>query len=405
MINTNKPKILVLTSSYPKWAGDINGNFVYELSNRLKNNYEIHILAPSFKGSLSYEEIDGLTIHRHKQFPIKGIELAYGTNILAKINKNKLFLFIVPFYLLMQFISLVKIVKKEKINIIHAHWIIPQGIIAVVYKIFLNKKIKILATAHGSDINSFNNFIGTILKKFVLKNIDELSVVSVALKNKAISYGYMKDIYVYPMGVDTMLFSKKMEMQLQGNMDRRNNQKLLFVGELVEKKGIRLLIEAMPKITKSYPNTILEIIGDGYLKIEMATLVEKLGMSSNIKFLGIIPNNDLPQYYNSADLFILPSQAEGFGLVIAEAMSCECIALASDLPAIRHIIDNRINGFLLPDISTESIVKSVLEIFSSNAEKRNEMKLAARKKIIANFDWQIAAKNYDSLYKQMLVIN
>lgn len=405
MINTNKPKILVLTSSYPKWAGDINGNFIYELSNRLKNNYEIHILAPAFKGSSFYEENNGLKIHRHKQFPINGIELAYGTNILAKINKNKLFLFIVPFYLLMQFISLVKIIKKEKIYIIHAHWIIPQGIIAVVYKMLINKKIKILATAHGSDINSFNNFLGTMLKKLVLKNIDELSVVSVPLKDKAVSYGYYKEIFLFPMGVDTVLFSKKREIQFQESNDRNNFPILLFVGELVEKKGIRFLIEAMPNIIKSYPQTLLKIIGDGNLKTEMTILVQKLGISSNTKFVGIVPNNDLPKYYNSANLFILPSQSEGFGLVIAEAMSCECIPLASDLPAIRSIIDNSINGFLLSKINTENIVKSVLEIFSLSEEKRNEIKLAGRKKIIANFDWQIVSKNYDTLYKQMLNIN
>ena len=83
-----KNKILVLTSSYPKYKGDVNGNFIYELSTRLQKDFEIHALAPTYKGALKKEICDGIIIHRHKQFIYNNVELAYGSNILAKIKKN-----------------------------------------------------------------------------------------------------------------------------------------------------------------------------------------------------------------------------------------------------------------------------------------------------------------------------
>ena len=107
-----KPKILVLSSSYPKYKGDINGNFVYELSSKLSNNFDIHVLTPSFKGASKIEIVDRITIHHHKQFFINSVELAYGSDILAKIKKNFLYLFVVPFYILYQFLAIKKICKQ-----------------------------------------------------------------------------------------------------------------------------------------------------------------------------------------------------------------------------------------------------------------------------------------------------
>lgn len=392
-------KVLVLTSSYPKFKGDINGNFVYELAKRLKNDFDIHVLAPAFKNSLLYEEDDGIKIHRHKQFPVNGVELAYGTDILAKIKKNKLFILVVPFYLLMQFIALARVVKKEKIELIHAHWIIPQGVIAVLYKLLFNRKIKILATIHGADINSFNNSLGTLLKKIVLNNIDKLTVVSNALKNKALEYDYKKEVYVYPMGVDTELFSKnKSKEKNTGN----NDISLLFVGGIIERKGIRLLIEAMPDIIKSSPSIKLQIIGEGNLKPELERRVKELGIISNVIFLGPIANAKLNSYYSSADVFVLPSYSEGFGLVVTEAMSSECLTLTSDLPPIKDIIDNNINGFSLHKLDSENISKSVLKILSLEEKEKKRVKENAREKIVSNFDWKIVSKNYRSLYQQLL---
>ena len=72
-----KPKVLVLTSSYPKFPGDVNGNFVFELAIRLKNDFEIFVIAPAYKDSLPLEISDGIRIYRHRQFLIKNVELAY----------------------------------------------------------------------------------------------------------------------------------------------------------------------------------------------------------------------------------------------------------------------------------------------------------------------------------------
>ena len=147
-----KPKILVLSSSFPKYKGDINGNFVYELCSRLINDFEIHVLVPFYKGALKFEEIEGIKIHRHKQSIFNKTELAYGIGIYENLKKNKLKYLVLPFYFFYLIISLIKIINKEKINICHAHWLIPNAFIAVLFKKVFCHDLKILTTIHGSDL-------------------------------------------------------------------------------------------------------------------------------------------------------------------------------------------------------------------------------------------------------------
>lgn len=399
-----KPKVLVLTSSYPKFKGDVNGNFVFELVTRLKCDFEIFVVAPGFNGSLKFEIIDGINIYRYKQFFLNNIELAYGSDILEKIKSNYLYLLVVPFFLFSQFQSIRKIVKKNNIKVIHAHWLIPQGLIAVLYKTFFNKRIKILTTIHGADINSIGNFIGKHFKRFIrfiFCNIDELTVVSNALKEKAIHLGYDKQIYVYPMGVDTKMFSPERKDQSVKIKNKISGLFLLFVGGLIERKGIRFLILAMPEVVKKFSDMILIVIGDGNLKDEMIKLAKTLNVDKNIHFLGAVPHDELPPYFATADLFILPSFSEGFGLVIIEAMSCKTLAITSNLEEIHDIIIENETGLFFKKITKDTISVKIISVLQ-NIEKYENIKEKGRDHVIEYFDWNIVSNNYFSLLSSLI---
>jgi len=396
-----KPKVLILTSSYPKFKGDINGNFVYELAVRLKHDFDIFVLAPSYKGSLSFEIIDDVNIYRHKQFFTKNIELAYGSDILAKIKKNYIFVFVVPIFLLFQFYSIRRIVRKEKIKIIHAHWLVPQGFLSILYKTVFNRKIKIVATIHGADINSFDNFFGNKLKSFILNRIDALTVVSNAIKEKAINLGYNKTVYVYPMGVDTDLFSPEKKSDELRKRLFINGAFLLFVGGLIERKGIRHLIQAMPLVIKKFLDTKLVVVGEGNLKQEMKELAQTLKVSEHVIIVGALPHDELPAYFATADLFILPSLSEGFGLVVAEAISSGILTIASNLKPINDIIIENKTGFYLDSNDPIGISSKILEVLKSK-DHFNTIRSEGREHIKKNFDWGVVSNNYKSVLNKLV---
>lgn len=391
-------KLLVLTSSFPKDEKDTDGNFVKVLSHRLSNDFEVHVLVPYSHNSLSFELLNQLNIHRYKYW--FGKKLLGDGKIMANLKHNKLFyLQVIPF-IFYQILALRKIVKENSIKLIHAHWLIPQTFVSVVYKKFFNKKIKILATIHGGDINSFKDVLGGRLLKFVLNNIDELSVVSESIKKDVLKLGFKKKIYVFPMGVDTNLFSPvkiNQDLKLKYNID---GFFLLFVGAVIYQKGINHLIKAMKLIVEKYSNTKLVVVGDGNLLPKMKLLTKELNIEKNIIFIGKIPNNELPQYFATSDLFILPSYSEGFGLVYAEAMSCETIALASNLESVHDIITHEETGFFLNEITSKCISENVISIIEKQKDLEI-MKVKARNHIITNFDWEIVANNYSKLLNKI----
>jgi len=397
-----KNKILVIASSFPKFKDDINGNFVYELSSRLSSSFEIHVLAPAYKGSKSKETINNITVHRHKQF-LWHIELAYGIGIYENLKRKKWKIIALPFYFLFLIVAIRKIVLKEKITLCHAHWLIPNALMAVVCKKLFGLKYKTLATIHGSDFWGFDNTLGNALKKHTFNKIDALTVVSHVIKEKVLEMGYKKEVFVYPMGIDTQVFNPdKKDSSLKEKYGITGNF-LLFVGIVVEQKGIRHLIEAMPLILEKHPNTKLLVVGEGNLKNEMIDLSKKLKVSDSVVFTGAIPHNDLPPYFATADLLVLPSFSEGFGLVIIEALSCKTIAVTSDLPSIHDIINEGHTGFFFKKINTFEISKRINYIIS-NYNTFNHVKDNGRNYVVLNFNWNIVVNNYKSLYNNLLNI-
>jgi len=381
-----------------RWKDDAvgGGNFVYELSKRLLSSFDVFVLAPRSKNSKKEEVIDDLKVRRFKQFPLINIELTKMGGILSNLKKNKILYFILPFFLLQQFISIARLVKSEKIEIIHAHWIIPQAFIAVLYRKISGAKIKILATIHGSDFLGLSGKFGNKLKKYVFDNIDELTVVSASLKDAVVEFGYKKEIYVYSMGIDTTMFSPdKKNPNLKARFSI-NGEYLLYVGACTENKGIRYLVEAIPKIVAEYPDLKLLIIGDGVLKTEMISLVEQQNVQDNVLFLGAILNNELPEFYATADIFVMPSLYDGFGLVNIEAMSCGTLPIVSDIPVFREIIEDGKTGVLVELKNSEKLASAVVR-YLRNPEENIKMASRCRQDIIGKFDWVIVGNNYREL--------
>ena len=400
-MNINKPKLLVLTSSYPKYKGDINGNFVFELATRLKSDFDIFVLAPAYRESLNIEIIDDIKIYRHKQFFLNNVELAYGSDILAKIRKNYFYLFVVPVFLFFQFFAIQRIVKKEKIQLIHAHWLIPQGFLAVVYKTIFNRNIKIITTIHGADINSFDNLFGRKLKSFILKNIDELTVVSNAIKEKAINLGYKKTVYVYPMGVDTKLFTPEKKDQTIRIKHNIEGLFLLFVGGLIERKGIRYLIQAIPTVIKEFPDVKLVVIGDGNLKSELIELTKHLNISENITFLGSVPHDDLPPYFATANLFILPSFSEGWPVVVMEALSSGTSTIVTNIPVFeKH--EHKDQLFTIVPVGNFELIAKEINRLLLNKETLLSSQNILENYAKSNFDWGKIAEKYKNLINSLI---
>ena len=377
-----KKKLLVFASTFPRWKDDTNPPFVYELSKRLTSDFDVFVLAPHYKGAKRFEIMDNMKVYRFKYFIEKYEKLAGSGGILPTLKKNKLFYLQVPFFLTAEYFSLKKLIKKIKPDIIHAHWIIPQGFITALVKKTSRNKVEYVVTSHGSDLMGIKNL--SSIKKFVMKNSKYVTVVSSALKNEVKKIDENIKVEVIPMGVDTKLFnpnkkdnSIKKKYNIQGTF-------LLFVGRLAPEKGIDLLIEAMPEVIKKYPKTKLMIIGDGTLKNQIQKRVNELKIKENIIFMGWVNNKDLPKYYATADVFVCPSRREGFGLTFVEAGMSGCFLIGTNTGGIKDIIKDKENGLVIERNSSKEISRAIL--YYDDKQKINSD--------YDNFSWNHISKRY-----------
>ncbi|MCA9486748.1 MAG: glycosyltransferase [Candidatus Woesearchaeota archaeon] len=388
-----------MTSTFPRWEGDAGTPpFVLELSKRLGDTFEVHLLAPFSKGSQKEEIVKGIHVHRFKYWFTAENNLADGA-ILPNLKKNKLLFSQIPPFFLAQIFAARKILKKENIKTIHAHWIIPQGFVAAICKTFFVKDCKIVITTHGADIFGLKKMNG--LKKWTLSKASKLTVVSNAIKTEAQKIGYGDEIEVIPMGVDLSAFSPDKKDKSLREKYAIKGEFLLFVGRLAEKKGITYLLDAMPKIIEKHKDCKLLIVGSGPLEKELKEQAKKLKLEQHVLFTGPIQNSELPRYYASADIFVGPSivasdgDTEGFGLVFVEAMGSGTLVVTTDLPAIQDIVENEKTGYIGPQKDSISLAKVLLSCLEDK-KKANSVALAG-KKYVEKFDWKNIAKRYNEV--------
>lgn len=398
-------KILVLASTFPRWANDTTPPFVFELEKRLAKDFEIHVLAPHDKGAKKKEIMDGLTVHRFQYFwPASKQGLCYGGGILPNLKRNRLLYFQAISLLFFEFWAAVKIVRDEKIDLIHAHWIIPQGIIA--YKLKKIFHTPYIITTHGGDIYGLRSKPIVFLKKIILENAKAITVVSTAIKDEVHNKINPKlKVDVISMGVDAKLFNPN---KYDESIKKRYNITgpfLLFVGRLAEKKGVNYLLMSLPKIIKSFPTSKLIIVGEGTLREKLKKLVKELNIENNVVFTGSIKNVELPNYYATADIFIGPSiqlkngDTEGLGLTFVEASLSGAVPIGTNVGGISDVIQHEKSGLLIEEKNVNSIAESVIKLLKDN-KLVNKLKVNTRDNTIKKFDWPIIALAYKDLYRR-----
>jgi glycosyltransferase involved in cell wall biosynthesis len=388
--------LLVTCSTFPRWKDDTVPSFVYELSKRLAKHFKVIVLAPHSRGAKTFERRDGIKIYRYRYFFERWERVADGA-IIPNLKRNPLLYFQLILLVIAQFFATLRIVKKEKVDKIQAHWIVPQGFIAAVVKRITRTPYCIVS--HGADVFGAKGFFFDIFKKFTLNNSEKVSAVSSAVKNEIKKLSVKAEVDIIPMGIDICLFSKtRFDKTIKKKYSPKGNI-LLFIGRLSEKKGVRYLVEAMPDILSEFPNTKLLIIGSGEEERYLKSLASKLKTDRNIMFLGSLPHKELAEYYATADIFVGPSiqskggDMEGFGLVFAEAMASNTVTIGTDLPAIRDIIKPDVNAFMVKQKDAKAIAKKVRYILR-NPKKSKAIAKKGEEFIKKNFSWKIILEKY-----------
>lgn len=377
-------------STFPRYKGDTEPRFVLDLSKEMVKYFDVTVLAPAAIGAKDEEVLEGVHVIRYHYFPIHRWEtLCYPGAIVPRIKEKKSRILLVPFLLLGLWWKMFKI--HNSYDIVHAHWIIPQGIIQSFFS------VPYIVTGHGGDVNSLNSGIIRKLKIRALKNASHITTVSLSLEKKIKDLASVQNISILPMGCDTTLFGKRWRVEQYFN--QKDKKVILFVGRLVEVKGIPYLIKAMENVDAK-----LIIVGNGPMKKELESMSKPLG--EKIVFMGARNHDELRTIYASSDVFVAPSitandgAKEGFGLVLLEAMASGLPIIGSNSGGIRDIICDGKNGFLVGEKNIKDLSDRI-NLLISDKKLYEEMSKSALERV-KKYDYSYIGEKYHEILEKCL---
>ncbi|MEW6619341.1 MAG: glycosyltransferase family 4 protein [bacterium] len=296
----------------------------------------------------------------------------------------------------------------------------------------LNKKYNIptVISLHGTNLDELKSAWGVLLSSYkdirnaflsirrILYHIYNYFFVSrkalmradaiIATSNeqiKRIKFLYQtrdSDIFVVYNGVDTHLFAPKNSTELREKYKINQAGKVILgVARLTKEKGIQNIILTMPAILKSIPGTKLIIVGDGDYREDLETLIDRAGLRENIITTGLVPYEELPLFYNLADVFVNATiRINGYDLTIIQAMACEKPVIVSNLGSVPTVITHNEDGILVPPGNIQILTQEIIRILQEKALAEKIAK-KAREKIIRQFSLESMAEGTIKVYNSL----
>lgn len=404
-------KVLVIGSVYPRFHEDAEVPWLRtSIAHLKKAGLDIQVLAPAYKGLKSHE-IDGVKVNRFRYAPAKWEFLTHEEGAPSKMaNKPWLQLLAIP-YIISGFFKCIKICRKFKPDIIHAHWPFPHAYIALgAAKLF---KIPLVLNFHGAELL-------LIRKKKWVKPLLKFAIgqAQAVFANSSFTAGKIKalrnvDVEWSPYGT-TLETGNAEPHAINGKF------KILFVGRHIERKGICYLIEA----TKYLPRDQFEIrivgVGDltEQLKEQAANVIARnasdeaiqggsAALPAEIIFTGKLSPEALANEYKTANVFTLPAivdskgDTEGLGVVLIEAMELGLPIVASNVGGIPDVVIDGETGILVPEKDPEALA-SAYKRLAAEPELVKHLLAGAQKRINECFTWDGIIERQIAVYNKVL---
>ncbi|MFN5308077.1 MAG: N-acetyl-alpha-D-glucosaminyl L-malate synthase BshA [Candidatus Kapaibacterium sp.] len=294
------------------------------------------------------------------------------------------------------------VARFENLDIVHAHYAIPHAVSAYLARQILGSetKMKTVTTLHGTDI-TLNGLDPSFLPlvRFSIEQSDAVTAVSrylaEATKN---GFNVQRNIHVINNFIDTDLYQRQPCTPFKRQIAPENEKILMHISNFRPVKRVADTIHIFAKVRDKVPSKLV-LIGDGPDRIECERLSRELGINEHVRFLG--KQTALPELLSSADLFLLPSQSESFGLSALEAMSCGVPVVATSMGGIPEVISHGETGYIAELGDIDRMAKYAVELLT-NSKKWQLFSANAREKAISKFKTDMIVPQYEQLYESLL---
>lgn len=382
-------KVLFLTHSFPRKAGDAAGSFVLRLAVALRaEDVHVRVVAPAAPGFPDSEEIEGIHVERFRYAPRRFEQLAYTGNMASDVASSWSAKLALVGFLGSDFVHAVRARRSFEPDVIHAHWWFPNGVVGTWLGGLAH--VPVVTTLHGTDVRLARTVgVAKPLFSHVLKHSAAVTTVSRWLQEETESLAPGNDPIVAPMPVATGMFSPN---------GVRDKTRLLFVGRLTGQKGIEQLLQALGTMKL---RAELDVVGDGTNRDALERLAGELGISDRVRWHGQLSQPELPAMYRRAAAVVVPSIDEGLGLVAVEALLCEAPVVAFDSGGLRDVIQHEKTGLLVAPGDRAALAGALDDLLARDG-RGADLGKAGRIYALSTFAPESAARRYADIYRQVL---
>jgi len=386
--------VLMLSWEFPPFKVGGLAAHVYDLSKMLvKKGYTIHVLTCSFPGAADYEIVDGVHVHRFDAYEIPAPEfLQWDLNMNVLMERKA-----------------IEIIKKHDIDVIHAHdWLVASAAIGL--KHLFRKPM--IATIHSLERGRRNGLFND--GQHMIDQIENL-LIQEAWHNIVCSQ-YMQSLChfsfsfpndkmtIIPNGVRYEDFSVELSKEAATAHHKKyallGEQIVAYIGRLVPEKGVNVLLGAVKSVLEKKPKTKFVIAGEGWHRSELHRIAAELKIEDKVLFTGYLPEEDFLPYFNVADILVVPSTYEPFGIVALEGMATKTPIIVSDVGGLSEIVDHQWTGMKVPPDNSQALADSILELLT-NKKLRTRIVTNAVDKLKHVYDWSIIADHTMKVYEKV----
>lgn len=388
-------RVCVLSTGFPRFAGDLFGSFVLELCRGLvAQGVELEVVAPHAGGVPRCEQVEGMKVRRFVYlFPPSWQRVAYGGGIPTNLRQSWVARLQVPLFLVGFWWRAWR--SGRRAELIHCHW----TICGLVGYLVARRGCPLVLSVRGSDINLLKGGLMGRLNRWIYRRMDRIIAVSQDIAAKLEQAGVPREkIRMVYNGVDSR-FRPRDQHPARAELGLPDQVfVLLFVGLLVPVKGLEVLLQALERLAD--PLLYCVLVGSGPLEAELKAQVQVRGLVSQVLFAGIQPTERIPLWMNAADLLVLPSFSEGRPNVVLEAQASSLPVIATRVGGTPELIRDGETGLLVESGDPEQLARAITRL---QQDREGRARLArAGQECAAAFTWESSAIEVRGIYDQLL---
>jgi glycosyltransferase involved in cell wall biosynthesis len=400
--------ILMLTQAYPRFRGDLAGTFIRALAQSLAaQGHTVHLVLPEHPQLDLTPRENNIYLHPFRYAPnAKWAEWGYAQSLWGDVKIKRKLYFLAPIVFLSARRVMDDICAREKIDVLHAHWLLPNAPMAAL--VARRNKIPLVVTLHGSDIFlAEKNRALRRVAQWCLRRTDAITAPSDDLLNRAQKLGARAEqLHLVLWGAHAQ-FPNIAPEQIRALRAKFNigetDALVLGIGRLVYKKGFRYLIDALAHTPS---NAQLLLAGDGDLRAELEAHARASGYAERVHFAGWVPHDEISTFLAASDIFAMPSvrddagNVDGLPTTTLDAMAARKPIVATRLAGLPQVITDGVNGLLVEEKNPRALGDAIARL-ARDANLRTSLGAAGYSMVAQELNWIHVAEQFVEIYSNL----